>query len=157
MTPMFGANRLRDPALLAARVLLALLYVIFGWQKLTGFAATVAYFGQIGVPLPNLSVVVAVVMEFLVGLAIMAGLATRPLAVLLAIYTLATGFLGHHYWTMTGTAQAEAMINFYKNLSIMGGLFALYVAGAGRYSVDYLIRIGDAPLRVKREFQERPR
>jgi putative oxidoreductase len=155
---MFGADRLRDPALLAARVLLALLFVIFGWQKLTGFAGTAAYFGQIGVPLPPLAAVVAVVMEFVVGLAIMVGLATRPLAVLLAAYTLATGFLGHHYWTMTGLVRLEAMINFYKNLSIMGGLFALYVAGAGRYSLDALTRIDDAPLQIKRRFQkERPR
>jgi putative oxidoreductase len=145
MATMFGANRLRDPVLLAARVLLALLFVIFGWQKLIGFAGTVTYFGQIGVPLPPVAAIVAVVMEFLVGLAIMVGVATRPLAALLAIYTLATGLLGHHYWTMTGTAQHEAMINFYKNLSIMGGLFALYVAGAGRYSVDALTGIDDAP------------
>lgn len=155
---MFGANRLRDPVLLAARVLLALLFVIFGWQKLTGFAGTVAYFGQTGVPLPPLAAVVAVVMEFVVGLAIMVGLATRPLAVLLAVYTLATGFLGHRYWTLTGVAQLEAMINFYKNLSIMGGLLALYVAGAGRYSVDALIRIDDAPIHLKQGFQQaRPR
>lgn len=155
---MFGADRLRDPVLLAARVLLALLFVIFGWQKLTEFAGTVGYFGQIGVPLPAVAAVVAVVMEFLVGLALMVGLGTRPLAVLLAIYTLATGLLGHHYWTMTGPARLELMINFYKNVSIMGGLFALYVAGAGRYSVDALAGIGDAPLQIKREFQqERPR
>ena len=33
-------------------------------------------------------------------------------------------------------AQFEAMINFYKNVSIMGGLLLLYVTGAGKYSID---------------------
>ena len=137
---MFGADRLRDPALLAARVLLVLLFVMFGWQKLIGFAVTEARFGEIGVPLPMAAAMVAVVMELVVGLAILVGVATRPLAVLLAVYTLATAFLGHRYWTMTGPAQGAAMINFYKNVSIMGGLLALYVAGAGRYSVDAWIK-----------------
>ena len=60
----------------------------------------------------------------------------RPLAVLMAFYTLATGFIGHHYWTMTGLDQYANEINFYKNVSIMGGFLALYIAGAGKYSLD---------------------
>ena len=70
------------------------------------------------------------------GLAILFGVWTRPLALLLALYTLATAFIGHPYWTMTGPAQMEATINFYKNISIIGGFFLLYVTGAGKYSVD---------------------
>jgi putative oxidoreductase len=89
-----------------------------------------------GAPSPELSTIVAIIMEFFVGLAIILGLATRPLALLLLLYTLATAIIGHHYWTMTGMEQFEAMINFYKNVSIMGGLLLLYVTGAGKYSVD---------------------
>ena len=37
---------------------------------------------------------------------------------------------------MTGAAKGANEINFYKNLSIMGGFFLLYVLGAGKYSVD---------------------
>jgi putative oxidoreductase len=132
----FGAGRIRNFVILAARILLVVLFLIFGWRKLTGFSATVAYFTQGGVPMPLAAAVVAVVMEFFGGLALLLGVWTRPIAVVLAVYTLATAFLGHPYWTMTGAAQAGAMINFYKNLSIMGGLFLLYVTGAGKYSVD---------------------
>jgi len=56
--------------------------------------------------------------------------------VLLALYTLATAFIGHHYWTMTGTDHYANMTNFYKNVSITGGFFLLYVTGAGKYSID---------------------
>jgi putative oxidoreductase len=131
-----GFDKTRNEAILAARILLALLFLIFGWKKLTGFSGTVGYMSMVGAPLPELSAIIAVIMEFFVGIAILLGVATRPLAILLMLYTLATALIGHHYWTLTGMAQYEAMINFYKNISIMGGLLLLYVTGAGKYSVD---------------------
>lgn len=136
MTRSFGAERVRDTGLLAARVLLMLLFVIFGWEKLTGFGGTVGYFTQLAVPLPALAALIAVVMEFFAGIAVILGVCTRPLAVLLALYTLATGILGHHFWTLSGLPRLEAEINFFKNVSIAGGFLLLYLTGAGRYSVD---------------------
>jgi putative oxidoreductase len=133
---VFGADRVRDGALLLARVLLSLLFLIFGWAKLTGFEAAVGFFAHAGVPLPGLATIVAVIMEFFVGILIVLGVLTRPLAILLALYTLGTALIGHPYWTMTGAGQLDAEINFYKNISIIGGLILLYVTGAGRYAVD---------------------
>jgi putative oxidoreductase len=132
----FGAGRVRDGVLLIARILLAVLFVIFGWKKLTGFAGTVGYFTHLNLPAPTVAAIIAVVMEFFAGIAIVLGVLTRPVAVLLAVYTIATGFIGHPYWTMTGMEQLGAMINFYKNVSIAGAFLLLYVSGAGKYSVD---------------------
>lgn len=126
----------KNEVLLVARILLMALFVIFGWAKLTGFSGTVAYMAQTGAPVPTLSAIIAVVMEFAVGIAIVVGFYTRPLAVLLALYTLATAIIGHHFWNMTGAEQYINMINFYKNVSIMGGLFLLAVTGPGKYSLD---------------------
>ena len=126
----------KDELILVARVLLMILFVIFGWSKLTGFSGTVGYMATEGAPLPTLSAIIAVVMEFFVGIAIVIGFYTRPLALLLALYTLGTALIGHHFWTMTGDAHMANMINFYKNISIMGGLLLLCVTGAGKYSVD---------------------
>ena len=92
-----------------------------------------------GLPLPAVAAGIAVAMEFFVGITIAIGLATRPLALLLAVYTLATAFIAHHYWTMSGSAHFEAEINFYKNISIIGGLLAIYATGAGRYWMDYIL------------------
>jgi putative oxidoreductase len=133
---LFGADRVRDGALLLARVLLSALFLIFGWAKLTDFGATVGDFTRAGVPHPDLATIVAIVMELLVGILIVLGVLTRPLAVLLALYTLGTALIGHPYWTMTGAEQLDAEISFYKNISIIGGLILLYVTGAGRYAVD---------------------
>lgn len=126
----------KDAIILVARILLMVLFVMFGWSKLTGFAGTVAYMTSSGAPVPEVSAVIAVVMEFAVGIALVVGFYTRPLALLLALYTLGTAIIGHHYWNMTGAMQYANMINFYKNISIIGGLLLLCVTGAGRYSID---------------------
>ncbi|ASL48052.1 Inner membrane protein YphA [Burkholderia sp. AD24] len=126
----------KDGIILVARVLLMVLFVMFGWSKLTGFSGTVAYMTSSGAPVPELSAVIAVVMEFVVGIALLVGFFTRPLALLLAVYTLGTAIIGHHYWNMTGAMQYDNMIHFYKNISIIGGLLLLAVTGAGKYSID---------------------
>ncbi|MFX1674328.1 DoxX family protein [Paraburkholderia sp. A2WS-5] len=131
---LFGQGN--DLALLVSRVLLTSLFILFGWSKITGFAGTVDFMAHEGAPIPMLSAVIAVVMELVVGILLLVGFFTRPLAVLLAIYTVATAFIGHHFWTMTGMEQMANMINFYKNMSIAGGLIALAVAGPGKFSID---------------------
>lgn len=133
----FGAGRCPDGAILIARIFLMLLFVIFGWQKLTGFGGTEAYMAHVGAPAPALAAIIAVVMELFVGIALILGVATRPLAILMLLYTFGTALIGHHYWSMTGMERFEGMINFYKNISIMGGLLLLYVTGAGKFSIDY--------------------
>ncbi|WP_454873612.1 DoxX family protein [Paraburkholderia xenovorans] len=129
-------NNQKDAVILAARILLMVLFIMFGWSKLTGFSGTVAYMTSSGAPVPELSAVIAVVMEFVVGIALLAGFYTRPLALLLAVYTFGTAIIGHHYWNMTGAMQYDNMIHFYKNISIIGGLLLLCVTGAGKYSID---------------------
>lgn len=125
----------QDSVLLAARILLALLFLIFGWDKIVDYPGTVQYMVHVGAPLPALATIAAIVMEFFVAIAIIAGVAVRPLVLLLVLYTLGTALIAHHYWTMTGMARFENEINFYKNLSIIGGLLTLYVTGPGRYSL----------------------
>ncbi|GAA0493933.1 MULTISPECIES: DoxX family protein [Tatumella] len=129
-------EKYRDALLLLTRILLMLLFVIFGWEKLAGFEATIGYMASVGAPLPAVAAVVAVVVELVFGVLIIAGYYTRPLAIVLAVYTVATGLMGHQYWHMTGMAQYGAMINFYKNISIAGGFLALALTGPGRYSID---------------------
>ncbi len=126
----------RDEVLLLARILLVILFVLFGYFKLTGFHDTIAEMVAVGLPIPTVAAVVTVILEFFVGIAILFGFFTRPLALLLAAYTLATAFIGHHYWTMTGTAHLANMTNFYKNVSIVGGFLLLALSGPGKYSID---------------------
>lgn len=129
-------DRRRDAVILLARILLMMLFVPAGWNKLIHFGSTVALMGHVGLPVPLIAAIVAIIMELPVGIAVVVGIYTAPLALLLALYTLAAGFIGHHYWTMAGSERMDNMINFYKNISICGGFLLLWVTGAGRYSLD---------------------
>ncbi len=129
-------QRWRDELILLARILMMVLFVMSGWGKLTGFQGTVGYMTSTGAPMPMAAAAVAVVMEFGVGIALLIGLWTRPLALLMALIVLGTSFIAHSYWDMEGAMEAANKIQFYKNLSIMGGLFLLAAAGPGRYAVQ---------------------
>jgi putative oxidoreductase len=131
---LFGPGN--DIVLLIARILIVTLFVLFGWEKLTGFSGTVGYMQHVGAPVPMVSAAIAVIMELFVGILLLVGFFTRPLAVLLALYTIGTAIIGHHYWNETGMEQMANMINFYKNVTIAGGLLVLAVAGPGRFSFD---------------------
>ena len=136
-----AVNGINSGLILAARILLTALFLIFGWRKLTDHSGTVTQFAQLGVPLPRLAAVVATFMELPVAFAVAVGAFARPSALLMLVYTLGTALIGHHYWTVTGAAQVDSMDGFYKNLSIMGGFLLLFVTGAGKYSVDVLCGI----------------
>jgi putative oxidoreductase len=132
-------NGVNDELILAARLLLATLFLIFGWRKLRDFSGTVSQMVQLGVPTPVVAAGVATFMELPVAFAVAIGAFTRPSALLLFLYTLGTALIGHRYWTMTGADRVDNMDSFYKNLSIMGGFLLLYFTGAGKYSIDALL------------------
>jgi len=133
-----NANAINDELILAARLFLATLFLIFGWRKLRDIAGTVSQMVQDGLPTPLLATAVAIFMELPVAFAVAVGAFTRVAAVLMVLYTLGTSLIEHRYWTTTGPDQVAVMEGFYKNLSIIGGFLLLYITGAGKYSLDAL-------------------
>lgn len=128
--------RQHNEIILTARILLMILFVLSGWAKLTGFAGTVSYMASLGAPVPEVAAAIAVLMEFFVGILLVLGFYTRPLAALMALFVLGTALLGHPFWNMEGAERMANQINFFKNIAIIGGLLLLVVTGPGRYSVD---------------------
>jgi putative oxidoreductase len=129
-------NGINDEFILAARLLLSTLFLIFGWRKLRDYSGTVSQIVQLGGPMPKLAAATAIFMELPVAFAVAVGAYARPSALLLVLYTLGTALIGHRYWTLTGAGQVDSMDGFYKNLSIMGGFLLLFITGAGKYSID---------------------
>jgi putative oxidoreductase len=75
--------------------------------------------------------------EALGGLALVAGFQTRYASLLLALFTLVAALVGHRFWDVTDAAQrSNQLIHLLKNIAMIGGFLALYVAGAGAFSVD---------------------
>ncbi|WP_068978618.1 DoxX family protein [Aeromonas sp. EERV15] len=122
-------DKMKDLALLAGRVLLALMFVMAGWSKIGGYAGTQGYMEAMGVP--GFMLPLVILLELGGGLAIVLGLFTRSLSVLLAGFTLMTAFIFHYQ-----PAEQMQMLMFMKNVSVAGGFLALAAAGAGAFSVD---------------------
>jgi len=132
---------INDELIVAARLLLTALFLIFGWRKLTDFSGTVSQMAGLGVPTPVIAAGVSTFMELPVAFAVAVGAFTRPAALLMSFYTLGTALIGHRYWTIKGPDWVDSMDGFYKNLSIMGGFLLLSIIGAGKYSIDALFGI----------------
>ena len=81
-------NDMSDGLILAARLCLAALFLIFGWRKLMDYPGTVSRMVQDGAPFPVLSAAVAIFMELPVAFAVAVDAFTRPSAALLALYAL---------------------------------------------------------------------
>ena len=76
-------NGLNDELILAARLLLTPLFLIFGWRKLRDFSGTINQMVQLGVPAPVLAAAVALFMELPVAFAVAVGAFARPSALLM--------------------------------------------------------------------------
>jgi putative oxidoreductase len=129
-------NALQNPLSLVGRLLLALLFLPAGISKIGGFAGTVGYIGSKGLPMPELGAVIAIVVEVLGGLALIAGFGTRAAALVLAVFTLAATVLFHNYWAMPAEMQMVQQLMFFKNIAVVGGLLLLTAYGAGGWSLD---------------------
>src|SRR5208282_5738348 len=105
-------NDVNNEVILAARILLATLFLIFGWRKLRDYSGTVSQIVQLGAPMPVLAAAVAIFMELPVAFAVAVGAFTRPAALLMALYTLGTALIGHRYWTIKGPDRVDSMDSF---------------------------------------------
>ena len=100
---------------LVARILMAYIFIIAGWGKLSAYGATAGYMESMGVPAALLPVTILV--EFGGGLALLFGFQARLAAFGLGIFSIITAFIFH------GADDQMQQINFMKNLAMSGGLF----------------------------------
>ncbi len=117
-------------ALLAARILMAALFVLGGIGKIGDVAGTAGYISSFGLP-GSLLVWPAIIAELGGGLLILIGFQTRLVALFLALFTIFLALMFHNKFS-----DMNQMIHFLKNLGIAGGFLTLMVAGAGDWSVD---------------------
>jgi len=120
---------------LAGRILLALIFVISGYNKLVGFDGTVGYIASKGLPLPQLAAAAAIAIELVGGVLLVIGWQTRWAATAIFLFLIPTTLIFHPFWAVAAGKQME-MIQFMKNLCIMGGMLYVMAFGAGPLSVD---------------------
>lgn len=129
-------NAFQNPLALLGRLLVAVLFIPAGIGKITGFAGTAGYIASKGLPLPEVGVVIAIVVEVLVAAALLVGYKTRWAALVLALFTLAAATIFHNYWALPQAQQMMQQLLFTKNIAVVGGLLAFVAFGAGAFSLD---------------------
>ena len=124
-------KKLEDTGIVLARLLMAILFIVAGWGKLTNYEGTQHFMASMGIP--ALFVPLTVLLEFGGGLAIVLGFFTRTTALITAVFTILTAILAHSNFAVDGATM------FMKNVSIAGGFLLLAIMGPGALSIDRLL------------------
>ncbi len=138
-----------NAAYMLGRILLSLVFVVAGIQKLMDIRPTADMLAATKIPIPEqivpylgdipkyqaLGYLIAAI-ELICGLMVLIGLKARWGALVLIVFTAATIILVHHFWDMSGEAFNSNLTEALKNLSIMGGLLLVVAVGAGPSSMD---------------------
>jgi putative oxidoreductase len=115
---------------LAARVLMAVIFLVAGVRKLMTYGATLGYFAKLGIPMAEVVLPLTIALEVGGGLLLVAGWRVQWVAGALAVFTLATAFTAHAFWAADAAQFAGQLNNFLKNVAMVGG-FVLLIAHAG--------------------------
>jgi putative oxidoreductase len=121
---------------LGGRILLAVLFLMSGFGKVTGFEGTVGYIASKGLPLPQVVAAIAAVVELVAGLLLVLGWQARFAATALLLFTIPATLIFHNFWGADAAQVQNQTIHFMKNLCIMGGMLYVMAFGAGPLSVD---------------------
>jgi putative oxidoreductase len=114
---------------LIGRILLGLIFVMSGFNKITGFEGTQQYMASYGMPMTSLLLVGAIVVEIVGGLSVIFGFFPRLGSAALVLFLIPASLIFH-----TDFSDQTQLIMFLKNLSIMGGLLLIVAYGSGPLS-----------------------
>jgi len=148
----------RDVAALVGRILLALIFVLSGLNKIMHVSTTAGYMVHAGIPtlLVYPGLYLSIVVELGCGLLVMAGLQARWAALIIFLWFIPVTFIFHVAGYNQAVRQQQAMAAqhqataaktqamaahtqqtmYMKNFSIMGGLLLLAAIGPGGFSID---------------------
>jgi putative oxidoreductase len=121
---------------LIGRLAMGSIFVSSGFGKLNDVAAFSAVLAKRGVPVPSLMGWLGAIVEFGGGLLIIFGVKIRYAAILMVLFVIVATIISHRYWEYPAAEIVAQRTNFWKNVAIIGGLLFMFLAGAGRYSVD---------------------
>jgi putative oxidoreductase len=130
----------RPTTALLGRIAIATIFFVSGTAKLADVAGTASFMSAVGIPHAETLAMIAGIAEILGALSLAFGAMTRIGALGLIGFLIPATLLFHNFWAFEGDEQRMQMVNFLKNLGIMGGLILIISYGPGRYSIDSLLR-----------------
>ncbi len=120
---------------LLARILLSVIFITAGINKITGFEGTVGYMASKGLPMVEVLLVLTIIIELGGGLMILLGWKARYGAVAIFLFIIPVNLIFHPFWSLEGQEAMHHFHSFFKNLAIMGGMLYIMCFGPGPMSL----------------------
>jgi putative oxidoreductase len=121
---------------LVGRILMALIFLVSAYGKITGFDQTIAAMMARGMPMTQALLTCAIVIEIVAGTLLIIGWKTEWAALALLIFLIPATLYFHNYWTYPPEQVRNQRNHFMKNLAIGGALVFVMGMGAGPLSLD---------------------
>jgi putative oxidoreductase len=117
---------------LIGRLLLGLIFVMSGFQKVADPGGTQVFMQAMGITWGTILFYLgAIAIELVGGVSLLLGLWSRIGAFLLVLFMIPTTWIFH-----SNFGDPNQTIHFMKNLAMVGGLLYVYVYGPGNLSID---------------------
>jgi putative oxidoreductase len=119
-----------ESGLAVLRIVVGVVFAMHGWQKIhvMHLAGVTGLLSHLGIPMPGIFAVILTTVEFLGGILLITGLATRGPSVLLAVDMLVAIITVH----MKNGFFAPAGIEL--PFTLLGAVICLAIAGGGSFS-----------------------
>jgi putative oxidoreductase len=125
-----------DILALTGRILLSAIFLLSGVHKITNWSGAAEHMAAQGMTAIPFFLAMAALIELAAGLGLLLGCGTRWSAGALFLFLIPATLVFHDFWTFEGQERQTQMIQFMKNLAIMGGLLGYAAVGAGALSID---------------------
>jgi putative oxidoreductase len=127
---MADDSKWQSCGLAVLRIVVGVVFAMHGWQKIHVFhlAGVTGMLSHLGFPMPTVFAVILITVEFLGGILLITGLATRGPAVLLAVDMLVaiiTVHMRHGFFVPAGIELP---------FTLLGALICLAISGGGSFS-----------------------
>ena len=137
------------------RLLLCTIFLLAALgNKIPHFSDVAKIMETVGVPAPQFLLAGAIVFLLVGSLSVIVGYKARIGAVLLLTFLVLASYYFHAFWKLQGQAQQEQMIQFMKNLSMMGGMLFIVANGSGPWSLDSWLTRRSVPAEKSAQFAE---
>ncbi|MFC0178613.1 DoxX family protein [Thorsellia kenyensis] len=127
-------QKINSILLLTARLTLFILFFPAGLDKMIHFSSTVAYINSVGLPFATIAAIGAIVIEIIGSILLLLGYKQRLVFPFFIIFTLLATLIFHNFWAFPVEMQKIQSLLFFKNLGVIGGMLALFVASK---QIDY--------------------
>src|SRR5437660_3402607 len=121
--------------LVLGRVLLSMILILSGLGKLPHFHDIAGMMASKGIPLASVALVITLLIEIGGGLLVLTGYKARYATLVIALWLIPVTLVFHHFWGIPAEQQQDQMVNFLKNVAIMGGLLVLAYASPEKAEV----------------------